>query len=1019
MASVARIAKYDLKQIEASVRDFWEAEKIPQGLAAARKGAKPFYLLDGPPYVNNELHVGNLKTTICKDVWSRFKYMQGYDVFFQPGFDCHGLPVEVIVEKELGVTAKSDIEKMGVEKFDAICLDKVLNNEKKFMELYKQVGAWRGWFEGYFTYKDYFIESAWWTAKQLHEKGLLVEGEKSIHWCPHCETALSGYEVSDSYKDLQAPSIYLKFKVKGADNEYLVAWTTTPWTLPANVALAVHPGEYYVRAKVGSDVFIIAEKRLAQALGEEIGVGYEVISRVKGSELEGMQYEPLLDVPIQRGLAGKAHKIILSLPIMTNKKYKKHVMSAETDRAGGASGEKQAVQAEEFEEFVTMDAGAGIVHTAPGHGQTDNFIGKHYGLPQVCPVDEHGRLTKDAGEFAGLSTAEADPVIVEKLEAEGKLLHADKFTHRAAVCWRCKTPLIFRLSPQWYMKVDSVKEEILSANENINWMPPFGRVKFQNWIADREDWCLSQQRYWGIPMPIWVCGKCGAKKVIGSKKELAENAVKKFDSSALTDLHRHSVDGIEIKCAACGGTAKRVKDIFTVWFDSGVTPWASLGYPFKNKELFEKMFPVALICESQDQIRGWFDSLMLCSMGAFGKPSYQAVALMGWVLDEKGEKMSKSLGNVILAKDGAKELGSDVIRLYYCSEIAPWEVQNFSMKNAKELQRDLTIFYNILSFYQMYVPSGFTQVDFAKAKLAIEDKWLLSRANTVSCEVTGHLEKFEFQLVGRKLLDFIVNDFSRWYIKLVRDRVSPTAGEEDKRVCLSVMREALETSAKLLAPVSPFLSEYVFQQIRSPSDEKSVHYCGYPEFGKDASDEKLEQHMALAAQVTELAASARQEAGIKLRWPVREVVVVGSDAHRESVRQLNEILRASTNSLSVRFSEQVPQGDFVSREAKDVKVFVLKTLDEELKNTALFRELTRAVQESRKKNGFNVNDSIALSLFADPATAEFLGKKIAEVKSAVGASSVAFASSETALAGQFVAQAELEEKRVSAKYARA
>ena len=1013
-----RIEKCDLKQVEDCVRGFWDAEKIPQSLPAVRRGAKPFYLLDGPPYVNNELHVGNLKTTVCKDVWSRFKLMQGYDVFLQPGFDCHGLPVEVIVEKELGVKSKADIEqKIGVQKFDEACLAKVLNNEKKFIELYKQVGAWRGWFEGYFTYKDYFIESAWWTAKQLHEKGLLVEGEKAVHWCPHCETALSGYEVSDSYKDLQAPSIYVKFKVKGADNEYFLAWTTTPWTLPANVALAVHGDEYYARVKVGGDVLIVAEKRLAQALGEEIGVEYEVVSRVKGSDLEGVEYEPLLDVPLQRRLAGKAHKVILSLPIMTNKKYKKHVMSAETAKPGGTSGEKQAFEAEEFEEFVTMDAGTGIVHTAPGHGQTDNFVGKHYGLPQACPVDEHGRLTEDAGEFAGLSTAEADPAIVEKLEAQGKLLHADKFTHRAAVCWRCKTPLIFRLSHQWYMKVDPIKEEILSANEHINWMPAFGRVKFQNWVADREDWCLSQQRYWGIPMPIWVCGKCGAKKVIGSKKELVENAAKKIDASTLADLHRHSVDGIELKCSACGSTMRRVKDIFTVWFDSGVTPWASLGYPFNNKELFEKMFPVALVCESQDQVRGWFDSLMLCSMGVFEKPAYNAVALMGWVLDEKGEKMSKSLGNMILAKDGVRELGADVIRLYYCSEIAPWEVQNFSVKNAKELQRDLAIFYNILSFYQMYAPQGFAPVDLEKARLAVEDEWLLSRANTVCREVTRHFENFEFHLVGRKLLDFVVNDFSRWYVKLVRDRVSKPADEADKKTCLSVIHAVLKNFAKLFAPVCPFLSEYAFQQLRSPSDEKSVHYCEYPVGRK--SNAELEHLMSLAMQVTELAAACRQEAGIKLRWPVREIIVTGSDAHRNAVEQLNSILCASTNSLSIRFADQAPQGEYVSREAKDCKVFVFKKLDEELKNTALLRELMRAVQESRKKNGFNVSESIALTVYADGSTAEFLKKKTSELKAGVGASSVSFTSTKTSSSNKFSASAELEDKHVFVEYARA
>ncbi|OIO23891.1 hypothetical protein AUJ65_02755 [Candidatus Micrarchaeota archaeon CG1_02_51_15] len=662
-----------------------------------------------------------------------------------------------------------------------------------------------------------------------------------------------------------------------------------------------------------------------------------------------------------------------------------------------------------------MDAGSGIVHTAPGHGQTDNFVGRHYGLPQVCPVDEHGHLTEKAGRFAGLSTSDANPAIVDFLKEEGKVMHSDYFTHRAAVCWRCKTPLIFRLSPQWYMKVDSLKEAILAANEKINWMPSFGRTRFQNWIADREDWCLSQQRYWGIPIPIWVCGKCGAKKVVGSRKELVENSLKPLEEGSLTDLHRHSVDSIELKCGACGGTMRRVKDIFTVWFDSGVTPWASLGYPFKNKELFEKMFPVALICESQDQIRGWFDALMLCSMAAFGKPSYQAVALMGWVLDEKGEKMSKSLGNVINAREGVEELGADASRLYYCNEIAPWEVQNFSKKNAGELLRNLSIFYNVLSFYRMYAPPDFKPVDLTPAVLAIEDKWLLSRLDTVSREVTEHFEKFEFHMVGRKLLDFAVNDFSRWYVKRVRDRVSPSAPEQDKRVCLSVMRQALETTARLFAPVTPFLSEYAFQQLRLSKDEKSIHYCTYP--CGNSSDSELEKIMSAAMQVTELAASARQEAGIKLRWTIREIIVTGSETHAQCINQLNTLLCSACNSLSIKFLEKPPAGNqYVSASRDDFKVYLLKTLDEELKNTALFRELTRAIQESRKKNGFNVGESILLSVHADESTYEFLKSKATELKSAVGAATLSIVPQIEELSGQFEAQAQLEEKKAIAKY---
>lgn len=1024
MVSLEKIQVYSQKQVEAAVTKFWEEKQVPNHLAKMRAGAKPFYLLDGPPYVNNSPHVGTLKTTVCKDVWSRFKYMQGFNVYYQPGFDCHGLPVEVIVEKELGIQSKADIEKMGVEKFDKACLQKVLNNEGNFIDTYKLLGAWRGWFNPYFTYKDYYIESAWWTVKQIHDKGLLVEGEKAIHWCPHCETALSGYEVSDSYKDIKAPSIYLKFRVKGTDNEYLLAWTTTPWTLPANVALAVHPEETYVRIKVGADILIVAEKRL-QPLAEEIGIKYEVLSKVKGSELEGVQYEPLLDLPIQRELdetSDKAHRVILSLQIMANKKYKKHVMKAEAGKEGSASTEATANEQEEFEEFVTMDSGSGIVHTAPGHGQTDNFIGRHYGLPQVCPVDEHGLLTEKAGEFAGLYTSKADPIIIEHLDQHGKLLNADYFMHRAAVCWRCKTPLIFRLSPQWYMKVDPIKEEILAHNEKINWMPEFGRVKFQNWIADREDWCLSQQRYWGIPIPIWVCSKCGAKRVIGSRKELCESSIEKLDPAKLTDLHRHAVDSIQLNCHACGdGKMTRVRDIFTVWFDSGIAPWASLGYPFQNKELFEQMFPTSLVCEAQDQIRGWFDSLMLCSMAAFGKKAYEGVALMGWVLDEKGEKMSKSLGNVIVGKDGVDQLTADGIRLYYCSEIAPWEVQNFSVKTAKEGLRDLSILWNVLSFYQMYQDAALPKIDLQKqsATLAAEDRWILSRLNSTATKAAEHIDKFEFHLAGRALKNFVVDDLSRWYVKLIRDRVALTAPATDRATALTVLRTCIIEAAKLFAPITPFIAEYAFQQLKSDKDEESVHFARYPRGNQQLVDAELEEQMLLAMQITEAANSARQEAGIKLRWPIAEVVVAGDNKTAAAVQRLNEVLKATNNSLAVRALKEgeLPE-QYAIRDAYSFKVAIPKELTDELKNQALLRELARAIQDARKKGGFNVRESIELTLSADAKTAKFLEAVKGGLAKEVGAISIALVASEDKLNGENKAGAELGDRKVLAAFKR-
>jgi isoleucyl-tRNA synthetase len=1010
------LQKYDQKELEKIVRQFWDEHKTVQKVREKRKKGKKFFLLDGPPYVNGTAHVGHFKTTVCKDVWAKFKIMQGHNVWLQPGFDTHGLPVEVVVEKELGVKSKSDIEyKIGVDKFSRACLDKVMNNEGKWMNFYKRAGAWRGWFDPYFTFKDYYIESGWWTAKKLHEKGLLYEGDKTLHWCPHCETALSGYEVSDSYADLKSPSVFLKFKIKDKKNEYLVVWTTTPWTLPSNVAVAVSPNDEYVRAKVGDDVLILAKSRAKNVIEETLKKKFEILETFKGTKLEGTQYEPLIDLPLQKEAAknGKAHKVYASIVIMTNKKYKKHVMKSESEKPGSASGEKQSLaESEEYEHFVTMDAGSGLVHVAPGHGQTDNFFGKHYNMPILSPVNEKGRYTQEAGELEGKSTDEANKLVLEILEKEGKVLNASTFVHRAAVCWRCKTPLIFRVSKQWFMKVDPIKEKMMEENEKTRWLPSFGKVKMQNWIADREDWGLSQQRYWGIPMPIWECTKCDNKTVIGSRKELKEKSIKKLDEKSLQDLHRHTVDKIELKCSKCDSAMKRVPHIFTVWFDSGIAPWASMGYPNTNKELFEEMKPCDMICESQDQVRGWFDSLLLCGVGAFGHSSYKAVSLMGWVLDEKGEKMSKSLGNIVDADQSIDSASADAVRAYYCWEVAPWEVQKFSFKTAQEVQRALTILYNTFAFYQTYKE---TAPELSKVKLEVEDEWLLSRLQHVKQSATAHLENFEFHMAGREMLEFVTDDFSRWYIKLIRDRASLSGDASSKKAVLATMRHALFEILKMLAPVTPFMSEYVFQKMRSAKDEESVHFETWPEPEKKRMKEKLEQEMKLARALTEAVGSARQEANLKLRWPLKKVLITG-EQFAPVVKDLQSVLQRSLNCESVEFvpSKQKIPGDWLKKELDGGVVLVPRKLDEEMMNVALFRELVRAVQESRKKNGLNVHDKITLTLEMVKADRGLFEKKLKELEQEVGASLARIAP----LKGDFEASAELESKGVKARFSK-
>ncbi len=1029
---------YDSKRVEQQVLEFWRAAEIPKKLSLHRKSAKKFFVLDGPPYVNALPHVGHAKTTTYKDVWTRFAFMQGFDCLVQPGFDCHGLPVEVIVERELGVKSKREIEeRIGIKKFDEACLNKILNNERVWMRMYERLGAWRAFFEPYFTYKNYYIESAWWTLKRLHEKGFLTRGVKPIHWCPHCETALSGYEVSDSYKNVTDPSVFVKFRVYGKKNEFLLVWTTTPWTLAANVAIVAHPTEDYVFARVGSagmegETLVLAKKLVERVLKEKTGVEYEVLKTVKGVELDGLRYEPVLDVPQQRELDEnpKAHRVYLSIPIFKSKKYKKHAMREEAIRSvgEGPSGEEMSRGAEEeFEEFVTMDEGTGLVHCAPGHGQSDYFLGGHYGLPAVSPVDERGCFTNKAGgELAGKFVKDADNLVVERLDSEGKLLHAEKITHSYPLCWRCKAPLVFRLSEQWYLKIDSIKDALLEANSRIKWMPSSAREAEHNWLADAVDWCISKQRFWGIPMPVWVCGDCGGITVIGSVAELKEKAVDRVND--LKDLHRHSVDGIEVKCV-CGGRAKRVKDVFDVWFDSSIAPWASLKYPYENKELFEQVFPVHLIDESQDQIRGWFYYLLFSGMAVFGKPAFEKCCLNGWVVDEKGEKMSKSLGNVISAEDAITALGADALRLYYCLDIAPWEVQKFSLRSAMEVKKALNILWNSYVFYKTYAPEGFkpiTEFDFVEP----EDAWLLSRTASTIKKVTACINEFEFHQAGRALTDFVVEDLSRWYVKLVRDRMNPgaaSAANKKTRVeAANALHYALKVALKLLAPFTPFLAEYLYADLkRNDLDEvenESIHFTYWPQPAEGLVDEELEQRMALAKKITEAVNSMRREVKIKARWPVREVVVAGTAEVRATVKQLSKILAQSCNALEIRFSETTPSAPhYVARELAGAKasVFLDTRRDEALAHRALFRELVRAVQATRKENGFNVLDKIVLSVWVNDLHArQFLEENVHWLASETNAVNAFVTREESELKGDCKVELEFEEIIVKAMFSK-
>ncbi len=954
------MTRYSPKEIEKEILDFWEKRKIPDRIVKFDPKKPKFYLLDGPPYVNYVPHVGHIKTTAFKDIWGKFKFMQGFSVWFQPGFDCSGLPIENAVEKKLGIKTKKDIvEKIGVDKFIEECKKLAEHNKPAWMGIYRKLAAWRGWLEPYLTYKNYYLESGWWSIKKLYEKGLFVEGHKPGFWCPHCETTLAGYEVTDSYKNVEDPSILIKFPVKGRKGEFLLVWTTTPWTLPANVAIAVHPEERYVKVKAGEDILILAEKRLK--LLEELEMGYNVLEKFPGKKLEGLKYEPVLDVPSQKELQKNTvtHQVLCSVPIMLKRVLSKAKI-------------KKAVEAEEqFGHIVDMETGSGLVHIAPGHGDVDNKLGKHYNLPEVSPVDERGQLTKETGKFAGIFVKEADPLIIEELEKTGRLLNSSRIVHSYPLCWRCKSPLIYRMSHQWFLKVDTIRKGMIKENESVRWLPSFASERFNNVLIDAPDWAITRQRFWGIPLPVWICGKCGTKKVIGSREELGKESGERLPGDF--DIHKNTVDKVKLKCQ-CGGKMERVPDIMDVWFDSGIAPWASLGYPFMNKEVFNRLWPVDLIDESQDQVRGWFYSLMFCGFAVFDKKPYKTVCLNGWTLDEKGDKMSKSVGNVTWAEDGYEKLGADLMRLYYCWNVAPWDTQKFSMRGAEELGRALNVLWNTYEFIKTYSE----KIKQAGNPLT-EDAWILSKTNSLIGEVTDDLENFRFHYAGRKLVDFLLNEFSRWYIKIIRPRVSPQYMGKDKPAAQYTLVHVLEKIIRLMAPVTPFITEKIYQDFYR--DNESIHLCPWPKANSKLVDKKLEEDMGVVKVLTEAMAAARQEGGIKLRWPLSEVRVLPKDKKAErAVDSLKEIIKAMGNVKEVRVVKKLAKG----KEFEGGKLEIGGVMKDE----ALVRELVRQVQVLRKKEGLDVRDRIALYIKTDTVTQKLLKQKEDDILKGVGGAKV-------------------------------
>ena len=857
---------YRPAELEDGVRGFWDEEQVYARVRALHAGDPPFFFVDGPPYTTGHIHLGTAWNKIIKDAVLRQVRMRGRHVIDRAGYDMHGLPIEVQVEKQLGFVSKQEIEDYGIGRFIEECRTFAARNRELMSDQFRALGVWLDFDNPYQTVTPDYIEAAWWALRQADEKGMLDLGHRVVNWCPRCETAIADAEVE--YWDERDPSVFVKFPLAGKDDEYLVIWTTTPWTLPANVAVAVDPALSYalVRAvKEGVDERLwIAEDLVAPVLKRGRYRDFEVLETRPGAELVGTTYRSPLEelIEIQRTMP---HRVV------------------EAD-------------------FVTLE-NTGLVHIAPGHGWDDYLVGVRECLPFLCPVDEAGVFTAEAGAFAGRPIREAN---LDVLEALGDhLLARAEVVHRYGHCWRCKTPIIFRATSQWFLRIPEVKEQMLDAIAKVHWYPEWaGSARFHDWVRDARDWCISRQRYWGIPIPVWVCPACNERRVVGTIAELEA-----LSGSAVPDPHRPFVDEVTIPCA-CGTAMRRVEDIFDVWFDSAVASWATLGFPGKV-DAWEQLWPADFITEGQDQTRGWFYSQLGASTFAFGRAPYKSVLMHGFALDAEGRKMSKSLGNVVAPSEVVEKVGVDVLRLYVLSANAPWDDLKFNWDGVKTVARTANILWNVYRFplpYMLldgFVPEAAGPYDGAYvhrryAAMATEDRFIISRVNTLAHQCANDLADYQLHRVVRELLSFVLEDLSRWYIQLVRPRMWLEGEDEGKRDAYETLYYVLRRLFALLAPFAPHLAEACYRNLRLEADPESVHMLAWPEGNPDLMDPVLERATALVRSFDDAVQNARQAGKRKLRWPVRTVVVVtDADEVEDALLSQLPVCRSRANAREV------------------------------------------------------------------------------------------------------------------------
>ena len=859
---------------EKKVEEFWKKNHIFEKSMENRKEGETYTFYDGPPTANGKPHIGHVLTRVIKDMIPRYRTMKGYMVPRKAGWDTHGLPVELEVEKKLGLDGKEQIEEYGMEPFIKQCKESVWKYKGMWEDFSSTVGFWADMEHPYVTYYDDYIESEWWALKEIWNKKLLYKGFKIVPYCPRCGTPLSAQEVSQGYKTVKERSAVVRFKVVGED-AYFLAWTTTPWTLPSNVALCVNPDETYCKVKAADGyTYYMAEALLDKVLGklakEEGEKAYEVLETYKGTDLEYKAYEPLF------ACAGEA---------AAKQKKKAHFVTCDN--------------------YVTMSDGTGIVHIAPAFGEDDSRIGRNYELPFVQFVDGQGNLTKET-PYAGVFVKKADPMVLTDLDKEGKLFDAPKFEHDYPHCWRCDTPLIYYARESWFIKMTAVKDDLIRNNNTINWIPEsIGKGRFGDWLENVQDWGISRNRYWGTPLNIWQC-ECGHMHSIGSRQELFEMS---GDERAKTvELHRPYIDEITLKCPECGGEMHRVPEVIDCWFDSGAMPFAQHHYPFENKELFEQQFPANFISEAVDQTRGWFYSLLAESTLLFNKAPYKNVIVLGHVQDENGQKMSKSKGNAVDPFDALNKYGADAIRWYFYINSAPWLPNRFHGKAVVEGQRKfMSTLWNTYAFFVLYADiDNFdpTKYELNYDQLPVMDKWLLSRLNTTVQAVDNDLANYKIPEAARALQEF-VDEMSNWYVRRSRERFWAKGMEQDKINAYMTLYHALVTIAKTAAPMIPFMTEDIYQNLVRSVDKdapESIHLCDFPTVNEAWIDKDLEADMKELLEIVVLGRACRNTANIKNRQPIGTMYV---KAEKKMSEFYTDIIADELNVKEVKFADDV------------------------------------------------------------------------------------------------------------------